>query len=82
MRDDDDILADYGIDSAINWFVCVLQKEVTRLLVALDDFHTRFYPMVFLLHLIVHKLPSSPLGKQVCIATDCCIFSVVSWKVY
>jgi len=46
-------------------FVCVFQKEIASLLVALNDFHSCFYPMVFLLHLLVHKLPSSPLGKQV-----------------
>ena len=46
-------------------YVCLMQKEISRLLVALDDFHTRFYPMVFLLHRLVHGLPTSPLGKQV-----------------
>ena len=36
-----------------------------HLLVNLDKFHTCFYSMVFLLHLLVHKLPAAPLGKQV-----------------
>ena len=46
-------------------YVCLMQKEISRLLIAFDDFHTCFYPMVFLLHRLVHVLPTSPLGKQV-----------------
>ena len=43
----------------------ISQKEITRLLVDLDEFHSCFYPILFLLHLLVHKLPGAPLGKQV-----------------
>jgi len=53
----------------------IVQKEISRLLVVFNEFHTRFYPLVFLLHLLVHNLPSSPLGKQVNIIINSFIYT-------